>query len=980
MRYSTPILFNCLNNLNISFFIGFLLVFCPSAYAADVNPASEFRLGYLKELPHFHETYKAKEHLEARFKILSKYFKNPYTLVPTDFQPRSGVSLLNSGEVNAFIGFVKSPQRMYQLRFSKNPVFTTSLNIVAHADKDITYGDFGALNGKSIAMMATNVEAKGQLDAFLTKNNIVMDYKIYDDNMDFTNSSADFKLTSSYYLTDDQRIIMRIGEQGLYFATLPKYEYILNALDSAIEQANKNDALALRDLNNLYIHKDIIVIHQGLSTEEKKLAKKNSKMYRLAYLDNHYPIQYTNEQGQPSGITLSVLKLFHEMHKNPDELIAYNLSTAIDLKQFDMLFSVVGNTALKSEFFHASDVYLNLPMLIFKKTSFDTIKSFGMLDYSTLNHEDVQAIFPRWKINIFNSLDEMIVAYKQNAIDAIFLSEPEAEYVTGKLGMQSNRLIPTTFNLPLKFYLSKKYPAAAVNVLNSYIGRLNPVALKKVILDENRNIHPPITPIEFILKHKIILICIVLLGLSILGLIHFIRVRQTKAKYDKLSQTDALTGLYAKEKAYAIMEQALSKAYPDEYIAVCIDIDKYALLNQVYGSDKANEVLCYLGNFIKDKYVKRVHATCAARLGNDIFLIFGKIKDIGEALDSQEEVLTIIHEIKEILNSNYTISLSRGCYIIDDVTLSVDTIISYCNLARYAGKSEHAVSTTFFDDEMKKTLNAQRDILYKMENGIENNEFILNFQPKVDAKSGNICGAEVLVRWQAPDMPTIYPNDFIPIFEKNAFITKLDIYIFEKTCQFIMENRANLDIPPIAINFSSITLLHVDTLQHINDILTEYQVKPEEIEIEITESAMVVESDMFTNTIQELRNLGFSIAIDDFGAGVSSLHRLSSLNIQTVKLDKAFLDKKFTTKRGVFLVASIINMLRKLGIQVVAEGVETKLQLLILQKINCDVIQGYYFYKPMGMESFVEVLKSFKMKGVEATPPHNSEEKDSAAL
>ncbi len=963
--------------LTFSFFFAFLLIFCSKSYAAEPMPNQELRIGYLEESPHFHDAYKPKEHLEARFAILSKYFENPYTLVPTAFQPKSGVTLLNSGEVNVFAGFIKSPQRLYQLKFSKNPLFKTSVHIVANKGKNITYGDLNALNGKDIAILATNTEARGQLDTFLAQNNIIMNYKIYNDNMDFANSSTDFKLSSAYYLTKTESVIMRIGEQGLYFATLPKYEYILDILDYALEQANEYDVVTLRNLNNQYISQGIEALHQGLSTEEMQMIKSNSKVYQLAYLDNHYPIQYTNEQGLPSGITLSVLKLFHEMQKNAGDLISYNLNSAIDLKKFDMLFSVIGNANLKEEFFYASDAYLKLPMMIFKKTSFDAVKNFGMLDYSTFNHEEAKAIFPRWKINIFKNLNELIIAYDNNKIDAIFLSEPEAEYVTGKLGIQNNRLVPTTFNLPLKFYLSKKYPPAAVNVLNSYISRLNPVALKRIVLEENRNISPPVTPIEFILKHKIVIINIIVLSVSILLLLHFLKLKKTKDKYDRLSQTDSLTGLYSKEKAYAIMEQTLNKAHPDEYIAICVDIDKYALLHQVYGANKANDVLCYLGNFLKNKYVKRFKATCVARLGNDIFLIFGKIKDIGEGLESHEDILTIIYEIKEILSSNYTISLSRGCYIIDDVTLSVDTIISYCNLARYTGKTEHAITTTFFDDEMKKTLNAQKNILYKMEHGIENNEFILNFQPKVNANTGKICGAEVLVRWHAPDRPPILPNDFISIFEENAFITKLDIYIFEKTCQFIMENKNSLDIPPIAINFSSITLLHVDTLQHINDILAEYQVKPEEIEIEITESAMVVESELFTDTIAELNKLGFSIAIDDFGTGVSSLHRLGSLNIQTVKLDKAFLDEKFTTKKGLFLVASIINMLKRLGIQVVAEGVETKLQLSILQKIHCDVIQGYYFYKPMSMESFVEVLKSLKAKNMQATSIQYDESFDS---
>ncbi len=936
-----------------------LLSFSSVTQSATGDDSSmELRIAYLAEQSHFHESYSAKEHSEQRFKILSKYIKNPYTFVPVSFQQRSGLELLNSGKVNIISAFIKSPQRMFQLKFSKNPFFSSSIYIVARKGQSLTYGDLAALKGQSIAIMSANTDAKVQLDEFLTKNNITMNYKIYEDNQDFVNSEALFKLTSAYYMTDNQRIVARIGEQGLYFATLPKLEYLLDIIDNALEQANKHDANALRVLNEKYIVKDVSALHHGLNKEELHLAKNDNRIYHLAYLDNHYPIQYVNNNGDPAGITIRVLEIFKQMHQNSGVLTSYNLNDAIDLKQFDMIFSVVGNTKLKQDFFHISNAYLNLPMVLFQKSKEQTISCFGMLDYSTLNHEEVQKNFPLWKMCIFKSLDELFAAYEMNKIHAVFFSNSEAGYAIGRFGLTENKLVPTTMHLPLRFYLSKKYPIAALNILNSYISNLNPVALQKVIYDENRSIHAPSTAKEFLVENKTIVAGAVALVLSIMLSLHFLRLWHTKRQYSILSLTDALTGLHTKEKAFAIMQRSLKTAKPGEYIVFCVDIDKFILLNQVYGAKKANDVLCYLATHHKNKYGKSLHAKSVARLGADILLVFGKVKDIKDALDNQEDALILMQDIKGILNNNYTIGLSRGCYIIDDVTLPIETMIGYCGAARHACKSEHGLTSLFFDEEMKQNLEVQKSIIYKMESALENQEFILDFQPKVRIDDEQICGAEVLVRWQAEHTPTIYPKDFISIFEKSAFITNLDMYVFEKTCQFISKNKDLLKQIPLAVNFSSITILHIDTIDNVKNIVDAYEISADEIDIEITESAIVVESEAFIKVIEQLCELGFNVAIDDFGTGVSSLHRLSSLSIQAVKLDKAFLDDKFATKKGVVLVASIIAMLKKLNMQVVAEGVETKFQLEILRRLKCDVVQGYYFHKPMPDQDFAQLLKS----------------------
>ncbi len=406
-----------------------------------------------------------------------------------------------------------------------------------------------------------------------------------------------------------------------------------------------------------------------------------------------------------------------------------------------------------------------------------------------------------------------------------------------------------------------------------------------------------------------------------------------------------------------------------------LDIDKFSLLSQVYGISKGNTILQLVAETVREKFSGENKAICAARLRDDVFVVLVKNTAPMEVYQSPEHAQVLIEKSKAVLNSNYAISISRGCYIIDDITLPAETIIDFCNQARREGKNTHGLSFTCFSEEMKNKLYAQKSIVYRMEQALEDEEFVLFFQPKIHLSNNEMCGAEVLVRWHPPGEPPIYPDDFINIFERNAFIAQLDMYVFEHACKFIEKHRNTHNIPKLAVNFSAITALHIDTHEHVKMLLQNYDIKPHELEIEITESALVEVSQTLAQNMQSLSALGFKLAIDDFGTGVSSLHRLSALQVDVVKLDKAFLDTKLNERKGIILIASLIRMLHHLKVEVVAEGVETERHVAILKKLQCDMAQGYYFSKPLSEENFLHVVPKVEPKSssyIPKTTAHSS--------
>ncbi len=266
---------------------------------------------------------------------------------------------------------------------------------------------------------------------------------------------------------------------------------------------------------------------------------------------------------------------------------------------------------------------------------------------------------------------------------------------------------------------------------------------------------------------------------------------------------------------------------------------------------------------------------------------------------------------------------------------------------------------------MKKMFENKIDVTLKMEQALKDKEFVVVYQPKIDFKTLKIGGAEALVRWRPKGKDQIFPDSFIPVFEENGFIFQLDMYVLEEVCKCIGTNCRRMEIPRISVNLSAHSILDDNIAVRIKDILFHHGVKTDEIELEVTESAILSDESKFITKIKELKRMGLFISLDDFGAGVSSLNRLSAIEADVLKLDKAFFDVKDSYGKTNIVVADVIAMAKHLNMKVVAEGVETLAQAKWLRDIDCDYAQGYYFERPVDKEVFIGLLlhkKTYEFK------------------
>lgn len=238
------------------------------------------------------------------------------------------------------------------------------------------------------------------------------------------------------------------------------------------------------------------------------------------------------------------------------------------------------------------------------------------------------------------------------------------------------------------------------------------------------------------------------------------------------------------------------------------------------------------------------------------------------------------------------------------------------------------------------------------EEGVKNNEFKIFMQPKFDIKTEKIVGAEALIR-REKEGKVIMPNSFIKEFEKTNLITRLDMFVFESICIKIKEWREKgYKLIPIAINESRKVLYNKNHINELEEIVKKYKINPNLIELELTETAVVKDIESAKEAEKQVHSLGFVVSMDDFGVGYSSFYMLKNINIDILKIDKSFSDEVIEDKRGRIILESIIDMAKKLEIKTVAEGIETKQQVEYLKQIGCDMVQGYYFEKPIPIDEF----------------------------
>lgn len=442
------------------------------------------------------------------------------------------------------------------------------------------------------------------------------------------------------------------------------------------------------------------------------------------------------------------------------------------------------------------------------------------------------------------------------------------------------------------------------------------------------------------------------------GYVHNItKEKEAHLKLEYISYYDELTGLNNRKQFKNIIEKELEKHIVSESrgALIIIDIDNFKFINDSYGH-KCGDIL--LEKFSEDlkKIFNDDQLLC--RFGGDEFLIFIS------SISYLNEINTTVRKIMDILKNPYDInghkiysSTSIGVSVFPDDGEDFEVLLKNADAAMYIAKSNGKNQWQMFNNNISREINRIYSIQRGLRTALDNDEMFVVFQPKVRLTDDEVNGFEALLRWKSNEIGFVSPGEFIPVAENTRLIIPIGKFVlrevFAKVKYLLSEGYDNFKI---AVNLSEIQLRDGNLLEYFNSLTEEFNVSPKYIEVEITESMIMKSVDKNIECLLQIKELGASIALDDFGTGYSSLNHLTKLPIDVLKIDRSFVIDMAENDKSRYIVENIIQLSHKLGMTVVAEGVEEKEQVDYLRSIECDTVQGFYYSKPEYFENIISML------------------------
>ena len=450
-----------------------------------------------------------------------------------------------------------------------------------------------------------------------------------------------------------------------------------------------------------------------------------------------------------------------------------------------------------------------------------------------------------------------------------------------------------------------------------------------------------------------IVILMVLSSLEVVLVIYYltsiISLVVERRKVVRILETDMITGgnnlQFFVKKGKKILKKNKNKS---NYAVVILRLEKYRNFCSCYGVHEGEELLEYIYVTLNKMISKKELVAHADKSDFALLLSYTTEEELRNRLT---DFVTHLHNSSTKQGLEFSIGICKT----DVVEGSVDTLFNYAGVAIGKLAPDSDDRTILFTDKMRQEEFWNRRVENDLDRAIANKEFMVYLQPKYSTKEERLSGAEALIRWNHPTEGFVPPFKFIPILEKNGSIIKIDDYMITEVAKlqakWIAEGK---EVVPISVNISRVHFARTDLAEHISSLVDEYNVPHHLIELELTESAFFDDKALLLETIKKLKEFGFEISMDDFGAGYSSLNSLKELPLDVLKLDAGFFREEDTDGRGKMIIGDTISLAKKLDMKIVAEGIETREQVDFLTTMDCDLIQGYYFVKPMPVSDFEE--------------------------
>ncbi|MBQ9437268.1 MAG: EAL domain-containing protein, partial [Lachnospiraceae bacterium] len=431
---------------------------------------------------------------------------------------------------------------------------------------------------------------------------------------------------------------------------------------------------------------------------------------------------------------------------------------------------------------------------------------------------------------------------------------------------------------------------------------------------------------------------------------HLEQIRHT-AEHDPLTDLYNRTTFFRQIMGYATLHEN------ENMVFVRLDVRRFHLVNSLFGESTGDSLLIYIADKLRE-YVEHLAWGVYGRIESDIFGMF--------IPNDEEELVPSLEKLADeiaLYRRDYAVSVVFGVYRVKASDYSAENMFMCASQASKAIKSVYTKRVGFYNIEMGEQMIREQEIVQDMKRALDDQEFIVYFQPKYDAEKKLPFGAEALVRWKHRDVGMISPGVFVPIFERNGFIGELDYYIWDHVCAAIRRwLDMGLDPAPISVNMSRADLSDPNLTANLTGLIKKYDLPPTMLYLELTESAYMDNPELMDQTLRSLHEAGFIILMDDFGSGYSSLNTLKDISVDILKIDMKFLSKDAYDVKSNKIINAVVQMAHSLYMPVIVEGVETEDQYEFLKDIGCEYIQGYFFSRPIPEEDYERMISSEEVK------------------
>ena len=440
---------------------------------------------------------------------------------------------------------------------------------------------------------------------------------------------------------------------------------------------------------------------------------------------------------------------------------------------------------------------------------------------------------------------------------------------------------------------------------------------------------------------------------------------------EKLVMFDPLTQLANRQAFDDHARRVLADAYANnrQCALLFIDLDNFRLLNNGYGHRAGDQMLAVVAQRMRDAI--REPRLLGRRGGDEMVALLADLPRPEIAVEVAQALIKVIAEPVQIFGMEVSVTPSIGIGFFPQDGADLDTLLNAADAAMYQAKESGRRTYAFFTPAVARRVDLRLRLEQRLRKAVETHDFKLYFQPLVSLANGKMVGAEALIRWNDAELGDVSPTEFVPIAEESGLVVGLGEWVLKDACRARQVWRTmGLEVPPLAVNMSGVQLRQLGCVEVLLEVLAQHDVQPAEIEVEVTETALLDTSAVARENLIRLRNAGVQLALDDFGVGFSSLSHLRDLPIHRLKIDRSFTVECMRDARTLTIVKAVIEMARSLGISITAEGIETQAQQTWMQHLGCDSAQGYLFSRPLAPEEFLKLFLDQRGVGRERSLMH----------